>query len=100
MSGDKKEDPLKKMFNKMPTHTVCEFFTNDKFSGINIPWIQTGRGFGEYCFFVEGKKFQLDNECDSPATVKKVLDDLIDNHPDEIKKMFHQMVDKCELRDK
>ncbi len=100
MSGEKKEGPLKKMFNDMPTRTRCEFIVNDEFSIINIPWIEKGRGFGEYSFFVDGgKKIKLDNECDSIATVKRVLDDLIDNHPEEVKKMFHQMVDKCELED-
>jgi len=31
--------------------------------------------------------------------IKKVLDDLVDNNPEEVKKMFHQMVDLCEFTD-
>ena len=91
---------LKETFDKMPTNTVCEFMFNGEYHLFHIPWIETGRGFGEYCFFVgEDRKIHLDNESDLPKTVKKVLDDLVDNHPEEVKKMFHQMVDLCESTD-
>lgn len=89
---------LKEVFNSMPTNTECEYFTNDQFSGIQISWIETGRGFGQYCFFSE-TKIKLDNECDHPKTIKRVLDNLVDNHPEKVKELFHQMVDLCELQD-
>jgi len=91
---------LKETFDKMPTNTTCSFIVNERFTLINIPWIETGRGFGEYSFIVEDNKLILDNESDGRDAIKKVLDYLIDNNPEAVKKMFHQMVDLCELRDK
>lgn len=90
---------LKETFDKMPTRTRCEFIVNEQFTLINIPWIEKGRGFGEYSFYVEDGKIKLDNEGDRKETVKRVLTDLVDNNPEEVKKMFHQMVDLCELNE-
>lgn len=88
------EKKLSEIFDSMLTNIECEFMFNGEYHLFSIPWSEKGRGFGEYCFFVgEDRKIHLDNESDLPKTVKKVLDDLVDNHPEKVKKMFHQMVD-------
>lgn len=83
----------------MPTNTACEFIVNEKYTLIHIPWIETGRGFGRYEFVVKDNKLILDNECDTRDKIKRVLDTLVDKNPEAIRKMFHQMVDLCELED-
>lgn len=94
------ENKLQEIFDSMPTNTECAFMFNGDYHLFHIPWSQKGRGFGEYCFFVgEDRKLHLDNESDLPETIKKVMDELVDNHPEKVKKMFHQMVDMCELTD-
>jgi len=91
---------LKETFNKMPTRATLEFKHNGYYHILLISWIEKGRGFGQYCFYVdEDRKIKLDNECDSPETIKRVLDHLVDTQPEEVKKMFHQMVDCCEHDD-
>ncbi len=91
---------LKDTFNSMPTRATVEFTHNGKYHVLIVNWVEKGRGFGEYCFYVdEDRKIKLDNECDKPETIKRVLDHLVDTQPDEVKKMFHQMVDRCEHTD-
>ncbi|MCP3683553.1 MAG: hypothetical protein GY861_12770 [bacterium] len=91
---------LKETFESMPTHTTCEFIFNGEYQMIYVPWIEKGRGFGEYYFTMgENRKIVIANECDSRETIKNVMDDLIDNNPEDIKKMFHQMIDMCESTD-
>lgn len=93
------EDDLNEIFESMPTDTKISFGSmNEEFHYINVPWSQKGRGFGEYCFIVgEDRKILIDNECDPREAIKEVMDDLVDNHPEEVKAMFHQMIDQCKL---
>lgn len=90
---------LEETFNEMPTKTTCKFIVNERFTLINVPWIEKGRGFGEYSFVIKDNKLVLDNECDGRNVIKRVLDDLVDNNPEAVKEMFHQMVYLCELED-
>jgi hypothetical protein len=47
-----------------------------------IQWSEKGRGFGEYCFFKDGKRgWVLDNECDSRETVARVMRTLVMSLP-------------------
>ncbi len=94
----KEEDELKEIFGSIPTNTKASFCDNGDYHYMNIPWSQKGRGFGEYCFYVgEDRRILIDNECDPREAIKEVMDDLVDNHPDEVKAMFHQMIDLCKL---
>ncbi len=45
----------------------------------------------------EDRKIHLDNESDLRESVKQVMDDLVDNNPEAVKKMFHQLVDMRDL---
>ena len=93
-----KEDELREIMESMPTDTKASFGNSGEGHYINIPWSQKGRGFGEYRFFVgEDKKIQISNECDPREAIKEVMDDLVDNYPEQVKAMFHQMIDQCKL---
>jgi hypothetical protein len=43
-----------------------------------IKWSENGRGFGEYCFWMEEDGIHCDNECDSREVVKRVLCRMVD----------------------
>lgn len=89
-------DKLQEIFDACPDETSIEFFDNDRFIGFEVAWSESGRGFGAYTFSVDKStgKFHCDNECDQPETVKRVMSNLVDKYPGEVKKFFHELVDK------
>ncbi len=95
-------DKLQRLLDDMPDSGEVECWNRDMSIGFSISWSEKGRGFGEYTFYMNKDEgvLRIDNECDSPATMKRMLDKLVDEHPEEIKKLFHKLVDLGELRDK
>lgn len=48
------------------------------YSAFAIHWSEKGRGFGSYTFWMEDGKIYCDNECDSRATIKRILSKMVD----------------------
>jgi hypothetical protein len=51
----------------------------DLYRPIEICWSEKGRGFGQYTFWQEDGKIYCQNECDSKASIKRVLCRMVDN---------------------
>ena len=87
----KKNNPIQNFFNSCPDYVGIADGCIPMYKGhipekncyfgcnclgkpvIVIEWSQTGRGFGQYTFFMKNGKLYCDNECDSKSQIALVL---------------------------
>ena len=75
------ENSLRKLLDSFDTDAMFDVFDNEETGrkGFIVSWSEKGRGFGQYTFIVtKDGKLELDNECDGPEAVKRVLCSLVD----------------------
>jgi hypothetical protein len=93
---------LKDFFSDIDSSSSVEYWDHEHSKGFTISWSEFKRGFGEYSFIIDKQngKFKIDNESDSRKAIKKVIDRLCNDNPEEIRNIIHFFVDSGELLDK
>jgi hypothetical protein len=86
-------DKLQEIFDGMPNSRSIDVWDHERSIGFSVNWSEKGRGFGEYDFYIDKKdgKLKIGNECDGKGAIQKVLYRMVDENPNEVKKLFDTM---------
>jgi hypothetical protein len=92
---------LKDFFGNMGNGGSVECWDHERSWGFSVSWSETGRGFGEYSFFFDKRdgKFKIDNESDSRESIRRVMDRLLDEDPEDVRKIIRCIIDNGQLLD-
>jgi len=82
-------------------NNFIEWWYSKEDVGLLVPCSEIGEKFEYYTFSIDREKgkLKIDDNCNGLEAVKKALDRILDENPEEIRRLFHSIIDHVDLTD-